>query len=155
MQEDIDFTVVEISRLIWPASLRLPRGRFRLFIAADTTHCTTEEISEFAKAIFGRGMVYFCAWGPGCERFHDIVDEVDAKDDLGERKFAPPSTHDVVMTTWHSQETLEEALDFFATCAVPTEGYAENSRHRVVVSLANPEWASIAREFLKQTDFFA
>jgi len=155
MQGEIDFNVVQISQLIWPPPLRLPGKRFRLFVAADTRHCTTAEISEFANAAFSRGMVYFCAWGPGCERFHDIVDEVGAADDLAERKFAPPGPHDVVMTTWHSKETLEEALDFFVTCAVPTDGYAEHSSYRVVVSLANPEWASIAKRILKQTDFFA
>jgi hypothetical protein len=155
MQEEIDFKVVKISQLIWPASLRLPDQRFRLFVAADTTCCTTEEISEFANATLSKGMVYFCAWGPGCERLHDIVDEVVVEDDLKERKLASPGPHDVVMTTWHGKETLEEALQFFATCAVPTDGYAENSSYRVVVSLANPEWESIARKFLKQTDFFA
>jgi hypothetical protein len=80
---------------------------------------------------------------------------VIAKDDLGERKFAPPGPDDVVVTTWHSQETLEEALEFFATSALPTHGYAEHSSYRVVATLANKEWASIARKFLAETDFFA
>jgi hypothetical protein len=69
VQEHGDFKVVDVSQLIWPAALRSPDGRFRLFVAADTTHCATEEISEFANAALSGGMVYFCAWGPGVRDF--------------------------------------------------------------------------------------
>ena len=68
--------VVELARLTWPVALQIPMGRFRLFVAADTTATTTEALADFAYTSLKRGMVYFCAWGPSCERFHDIVDEV-------------------------------------------------------------------------------
>jgi hypothetical protein len=41
----------------------------------------------------------------GTEGLHDIVDEVVVGDDLGERRFAAPTAEDVVMTTWHDDET--------------------------------------------------
>jgi len=154
MQEGIDFAVVEVSELVWPASLNLPSKRFRLLIAADTANCTVDVISEFAESALIKGMVYFCAWGSGCSRFHDIVDEVIVGDELGAHRFAPPSSEDVIMTTWHDDESLEEALDFFTTCAFPTDGYAEHSGYRVVICLANSEWASTARKFLREADFF-
>jgi hypothetical protein len=125
-----------------------------LLVAADTEGSTVDVISNFAEAALIRGMTYFCAWGAGCSRFHDIVDEVIVGDELGAQRFAPPGSEDVVMTTWHNDQSLEEALDFFTTCAFPTDGYAENSGYRVVICLANSEWASIARNFLRETDFF-
>jgi hypothetical protein len=153
MAKETEFAVIESSQLIWRTSVQMSARRFRLFVAADTAHTTADQISAFAEAALGRGMVYFCAWGPGCDRFHDIVDEVVVGDELAERSFAPPTAKDVVMTTWHARETLEEALDFFATCAVPTDGYAADSSYRVVMCVGNPQWASVATRFLKAAKF--
>ena len=91
-------------------------------------------------------MVYFCGWGPGCERFHDIVDEIIVAD---EAQFTPPTQRDTVMTTFHDSDTLEEALDFFATCAVPSDGYLPGSNYRLVVCIGDREWAATATRVLK------
>lgn len=111
-------------------------------------------MADFALAALNKGMVYFCSWGPECERFHDIVDEVIIGDDLSEQEFSGPNTSDVVMTTWHDDETLEEALDFFATCAVPTDGFGPDSDFRFVICVANQQWAAQAEESLKSAKFF-
>jgi hypothetical protein len=79
------FSVVQVKSLIWPADVQIPNGRFRLLVAADVTGLSTKLMSEFAVAALKSGMVYFCAWGPGCKRFHDIVDEVIVEEELGER----------------------------------------------------------------------
>src|ERR1041385_553830 len=110
MAEQKPFTVVRLQDLSWPASLQLPNSRFRLFVAADSRDSSTDAISEFVLAALQRGMVYCCAGGPGCERFHDIVDEIVVEDGLSERRFVGPTTADVIMTTWHADESLEEAL---------------------------------------------
>lgn len=146
MAEETQFEVVQLTELAWPESMRLPGKRFRLLVAADTTCVPASKISDFAAAALSHGMVYFCAWGPGCERFHDIVDEVCGP-------LPDPTPKDVVMTTWHSSETLEEALDFLATCAVPTDGYAQDSDYRVVVCVGNNDWGERATRFLKDAEF--
>jgi hypothetical protein len=69
MANEGQFSVLEIRALGWPDSVQLPRERFRLFVAADTTQTTTEQIAAFTQAALQMGMVYCCAWGPGCERF--------------------------------------------------------------------------------------
>jgi hypothetical protein len=151
MAEQNPFAVVTLDTLAWPASLTIPSPRFRLFVAADTTQVTVEGISRFAEIALTRGMVYFCAWGPGCERFHDIVDEILVGDEVfGKHRFTRPTPNDVVMTTWHANEDLEEALDFFATCAIPSEGYAAGSDYRVFVCVGHPEWAATAQKFLQE-----
>jgi len=72
------------------------------------------------------------------------VDQVVVNDELGERRFAGPTANDTVMTTWHDHETLEEALNFFVTLAVPTQGFEVDSSFRVVMCLANSGWAETA-----------
>jgi hypothetical protein len=135
------FSVVQVDSLRWPADIQIPNGRFRLFVAADVTGLSTKLISEFAVAALKSGMVYFCAWGPGCERFHDIVDEVVVEDQIGERIFVGKNESDTIMTTWHDDEPLDEALDFFAKLTCPTMGFETNSNFWVAVSLTNAEWA--------------
>jgi hypothetical protein len=118
-------------------------------VAADITDYTAEAISEFVLGALKSGMVYFCAWGPDCERFHDIVDEEIVKDQIGEKLFAGPRTDDTIMTTWHSSESLEEALSLFKDLAVPTEGFTSDSEYRFAVCVNNPTWAASIRQELR------
>jgi hypothetical protein len=127
MQVKNNYVVVELASLNWPSAARIPSRRFRLFVKANTTSSTTEAIGQFANAALKAGMVYFSAWGPGCGRFHDLVDEVIAADDIGNRRFADPNEADTIMTTWHQNETLDEACDFFINLGVPTAGFEADS----------------------------
>lgn len=122
MEQEKRFSVIQVSDLNWPPALEILSKRFLLFVAANITDVSTQTVSHFALAALNQGMVYFCSWGPDCERFHDIVDEVLVEDDVGEQKFAGPNTSDVIMTTWHAKDSLEDAIDFFATSAVATAG---------------------------------
>jgi len=154
MDKAKQFAVIQLAELQWPPALQLPSPRFRLLVAAHVEEVSTQIIADFAFAALSRGMVYFCSWGHGCERFHDIVDEVIVGDDIGERRFVGPRADDVVMTTWHERDNLEEALDFFATCAVPTDGLTPDSDFRLVICVNNSDWATAASRFLQSADFF-
>jgi hypothetical protein len=142
--------IVDLGRLAWPA-WDLPTKRFRLFVAANTTRVPACQISAFAQAALAKGMVYLCVWGDGCQRFHDIVDQVILEDDAGERKFGGPGPHDVIMTTWHDHDSLEEALAFFARCAIPIAGLLDDSEYWLAVCVGNSKWASVAARFLRAT----
>jgi len=153
MEEQKDFAVIQLSELKWPTSRTPPCSRFRLFLAADTTDVNVNAITEFALAALSRGMVYMCAWGRNCERFHDIVDEVVDEDEVGESKFVGPTANDVVMTTWHENETLEQALDFFTKSALPTDGFLADSNFRLVICVDNPDWSQTATKVLQSARY--
>lgn len=155
MPRENQCSVIEVATLSWPSALQIPSRRFRLFVAADVTGDTTDAISEFTLAALKSGMVYFCAWGPDCSRFHDIVDEVILGDDLGDRLFAGSNREDTVMTTWHEKDNLEEALDFFINWAQPTSGFNEGSDYWVAICVDNPEWAAVMRRQFGQAEFRA
>jgi hypothetical protein len=147
------FAVAETPNLSWPAALEIPSKRFRLLVAADSSKLSVQVISDFALAALEHGMVYFCSWGPGCERFHDIVDEVVMEDDLAERKFSGSKPGDVVMTTWHHDEPLEEALEFLALSSMPTEGFQGDSDFRLIICVGNADWSATAISFLQAPRF--
>ncbi len=115
MEQEKKFMVIQVPDLNWPLTLKIPSKRFRLLVAENITDVSTQMVSDFVIAALNQGMVYFCSWGPDCERFHDIVDEVLMENDIVEQKFAEPDSSDVIMPTWNEKDSLEEALVFFTT----------------------------------------
>ena len=78
-----------------PADLSLTTPQFVCLIAWDVRSVSVDEISRVAVGLLRQGAVYVCAWGPDCERVHNIVDEAHV---------GPNPSSDVagvVMTTSH------------------------------------------------------
>jgi hypothetical protein len=92
--------------------------QFACLCVIDASSIETHELSAFCSRLIDLGCAYYCTWGPDCERVHDIMDQQV----IGEN---PPATDiGCLMTTWHAQESLAEAVDFFLTWTVPDEEYA-------------------------------
>ena len=111
-----------------PGSIHLPSAHYVAFLAADAFGADPKTISGFAKKLLISGCVFFCAWGPDCERVHDIFDEECYE------------INPVILTTWHSQETLDEALWFFVFNAWPADEYQATCRSALAISIGQPGW---------------
>ena len=93
-----------------PEVLPVGDGPLRPFLAfifiRDTV--TPEWQWAISKWLVAAGCLYMCAWGPDCSSWDDSVDyanlEAFSYGDIPEDRF--------VMTTWHDEEPLEEALWF-------------------------------------------
>ncbi len=73
--------------------------------------------------------------GSNCEAVDDAVDRCDIE--------KGPETRDadyIVMTTWHANESLEEALWFFKVCALPNECVNPSECDRFAVAIGNSAW---------------
>lgn len=92
-----------------PLVLESVSTNYCLFLAIDASLTDDEAMRRMAKSFLERGIAYFCVWGPNCERVHDQFDL--------ERKPREPKGQ-TVMTTWHSDESLSDALWFFANFVV-------------------------------------
>lgn len=64
--------------------------------------------------LIAAGARYVCVWGEDCELWHDEFDWAN----LRSKNFALPNERDLVMTTWHDNESLAETMRFAKTCAV-------------------------------------
>jgi hypothetical protein len=106
---------------------------FCLFLAIDAVDLSNASILSTARKLVERGAVYVCVWGSDCERVHDCFDEQSPIEES-------PGQNDVVMTTWHGDESLEEALWFFMNCTIPTESFVAQCKDWVAVSISNEEW---------------
>jgi hypothetical protein len=90
--------------------------------------------------LLDQGAVYFCCWGPGCERTHDIAhEEVQVKEaDEDEDEDS------VIMTTWHDQEEMTEVIEFSLTAAEPDEAFSSGCNAVLVISVGSIYWAAQA-----------
>ena len=75
---------------------------------------TSEEWREHVTDwLVKSGCLYAVTWGTDCEEWHDSVDHANLREfdygDIPEDRF--------VMTTWHSNQPLQEALWFAGQCA--------------------------------------
>ena len=118
-----------------PSRLKVPCQRFVMLLTADTTGADLDK-TVLADSILGAGCVYFCAWGPGCEAMHDVVDDVF----LERIDYAPDKG--VLMTTWHDSEPLADAVEFALLSAWPDDYYLDGCGAVVLAVSGNDAWAS-------------
>jgi hypothetical protein len=114
-----------------PEALSSEFSSFVLFLSVDARTVPNESIRGVARRLLDRGLAYLCVWGPDCERVHDQFDL--ERDDKEQKGF-------VVMTTWHDEGSIEEALWFSITCAVPDDGFASAYDRWVGVSVGVDDW---------------
>lgn len=82
-----------------------------------------------AQKVLDAGAVYVCAFGDGCERVHDAVDEIIVSDNR------EPDDEHAIMTTWHANESLDDALWYAMFTANPPAAYESTCRATVVLAI--------------------
>lgn len=127
---------------------KLPSEHFICFLAADFRSASDGDITSLAGLLLEWGASYFVCWGPGCERAHDLVDDVTLLVQ------SPTGDDSVIMSTWHADETLPEALFFLLTSATPDSAYQDSSNSIVVVSVGDARVDRQIRDALVSPDVF-
>jgi len=118
----------------WKATVEESPAGFALFVACDATALSAELIGDFASYCIDHGLFWVSTWGADCERVHDIFDEVDTAQDR---------QRGIVMTAWHDDEPLEDALLLFWS-AFPDED-KPGGPARIAVSVGSDEWLDAMR----------
>jgi hypothetical protein len=109
--------------------LRMPSRHFVCLLAADFCQATDAQISRLAVHLVNAGACYFLCWGPDCERAHDLVDDVL----LAHEPCATEAS--VILTTWHTEDSLDDVLHYFLTTCWPAEAYFESARSSLAVTV--------------------
>ena len=122
---------VQRSKLDLPSALR----PFVLFTAFDASRMTDEQLDAFAESMLRSGCAYACAWGVDAGRVEDAFDRVAMNAELAGK----PLVEEVLMTTSHESESLDDALWFAVFDACPAKGDA----HAVVALCAAEHLAHV------------
>lgn len=87
-------------------------GPFRALIVSEA-EATQGWRNRIAEWLLKSGCLYVVAWGIECEDWHDTVDWTN----LEEFDFGDIPDDKFVMTTWHTNDPLSEAMWFAGQCA--------------------------------------
>ena len=108
------------------------RQHFSLLLAWDAPEKLIGGELDALKILLYDGLIYFCAWGKNCERVHDTVDHCDID--------RPQKVDHIIVTTWHEQETLKQAMFYFRHCVIPDRPLQNTRYDRFAVSIGRPDW---------------
>jgi hypothetical protein len=127
----------------WPEDLVLPKSKhFVLFLAADASDLSVEDLAAFTTKTLDQGMVYLSTWGKDAERVHDTFEEAAAEWD-------PDSDADsALLSEWHEDEPLSEALRFSVAHALPAHDFEKGCKATLVAIVGNPDAAELVRDWL-------
>ncbi|MEL7185354.1 MAG: hypothetical protein AAFN50_02820 [Pseudomonadota bacterium] len=120
---------------------------FGVLLVWDSIGTNEDELVAVGKKLIDQGAVYVCCWGPGCEKLHDAIDHADQENDR------PGDA--VLMTTWHDDEPLSEALWFFINTAFPHELYESECRGSIAIVIDNQSWADECSDALSKPRQFS
>jgi hypothetical protein len=90
----------------------LASGPFRALIVSES-EVPQNWRNRICEWLLESGCLYVVAWGVECEVWHDTVDETN----LARFDFGDTPDDRFVMTTWHTDEPLSEAMWFARHCA--------------------------------------
>jgi len=135
----------------WPLQIKEPDPYFVLLLALDATGVPEAKIRAFADKMATQGVVYVCTWGPGCTQVHGIFDLALYVDNEELRRDADEHGS-VIMTTWHEDEDLDEALYDAVFVSWPHDRYEEKCDAVLAVTVGSPAWASQVRTRLGDSD---
>jgi hypothetical protein len=124
-------------------------SNFGLFVAMNANGVADDSILLGAKKLLSKGLACLCTWGQDCERVHDLFD-VAARHINSEL-----SGDDVIMTTWHADASIEEALWFFVHTAFVTNKFANTCTDWIIAPISNPEWEQLIRSKIAEIKMIA
>lgn len=94
----------------WPAAPEWAPARFGLLFAAE--HIV--DAKALASKAVEQGLALVCAWGSASPLIEEAFDEIIVRSVRG-----PETEHNVIWSTSHPSESLQEAIEFFLETAAP------------------------------------
>ncbi len=117
---------------------------FLCLIGGDFTKVPTVDLVHLISELLARGACYFVCWGTGCESFHDLIDDFL----IGDDRYSSEDT--VIMTTWHPDDSVEEALFYLLCAAWPSQGYADQASAKLALLINEPATYDVVSAALMQ-----
>jgi hypothetical protein len=111
-------------------------GGFVCLLAWNASGVSDDGVLALARSLISDGCAYVCCWGADCERVHDLFDKAMFE-------LLPNGPH--VMTTWHNDKPLDEALWFAMFNSYPDPELFDSCGSMIGISIGSKEWATEIR----------
>jgi hypothetical protein len=130
-------------------------SKYKYFTCLLVNNDKTININEacsFLSKLIADGMVYLCTWGKNCELLHDLTDEI-LTDPRDKKLFKMQQNENtLIMTTWHNNETLAEALWFTIYNAMPSNNYFDKTKNMITIIINNNKLYNKIKRYLLNVD---
>lgn len=108
---------------------------FGLLLVAD--HAIS--IGSAAAVLLERGLAFVSAWGTDCARTEADFDSAIVDRNPNE------TADDVILTTSHANDSVDEAVEFFVVSAHPASAYFDECNTWDIVATSSPLLAAVER----------
>ncbi|MDX1963584.1 MAG: hypothetical protein SFX18_10550 [Pirellulales bacterium] len=123
---------------ILPAVSQLPGKHFVTLMVADFSTVTQEHMVALSQQLIAAGSRYFCAWGRDCQMAHLAFDLACCEYEADNEQ--------VIITTDHSNESIEDAIWFALVCAYPVDPYDKEWHATIAICVNNQSASHIVRK---------
>lgn len=130
----------------WSEELKLPEPYFICTLFLHQSNWSEEELKKSIRRLIKGGCVYFLFHGNRCAEAHDCADQTynETTPNIGDEN--------VIITTWHENESERDVI-FAALCnAWPAKDYEEKFSSYVFISLGTPGQNKRVRGLLSNPD---
>ncbi len=122
----------------WPAAPDWAPARFGLLFLAE--HIV--DAKAIAWKAVEQGLALACAWGSASPLIEEAFDEVIV------RSVRDETEHNVIWTTSHPGESLQEAIEFFLETAAPARDV--KCEAWVILAIGEPLWKRVETALKKR-----
>lgn len=132
-------------------NLRISSDDFKLlkpyFVCTFFFHDTNwneDNLAKILNRLIKCGCVYFIFHGNRCEDAHDLADAV-----IGKLQSSQETDRDVIMTSWHEKELIEDVIFYTFSTALPAEDSFDSY---LIFSFGSSEENTHVRDLLNDID---
>lgn len=120
-----------------------PSQYFVVMLVCDGRLISDRDIAELSRRLIGAGCVYLCCWGQDCERVHDLFDTewIDNGFDA--------ECGDTIMTTWHTDDSLDDFIEYAVSFTEPTRKYQKQCNSVVAIVIDDAQALSRINEVFR------
>lgn len=132
----------------FPDEFTAPSRYFVAMLICDGTRLADKDVFALSRRLIDAGCAYLCCWGRDCERIHDLFDR-----EWIDNGFDPESS-DTIMTSWHTNDPLDDLIEHAIWFTEPTDKYQSQCRSVVALVIDDVESASRIKDvFNDPADF--
>lgn len=121
---------------------------FLCLIGGDFTKVPPGDLVPLISELLAGGACYFVCWGTGCESAHGLIDDIL----IGDERFSSEET--VIMTTSHTDESIEDALFHLLCAAHPSEAYLDQASAKLALLINQPDAFEVVSLAMMQPEEF-
>jgi hypothetical protein len=122
-------------------------SKYFILLIVNNSEVIVNHYGKKAKELINSGLAYLCACGIDCEKIHDIFDEENVRMEIDQE--IETDEDNVIMTTWHQDESIKESLFYFLYNTATTEKYYSDCKTSLVLTIGDSNESENIRKYLE------